>query len=102
MAQRLIDDALWTRVAPAATQAAATPLESHGPAPRPRSGRVNGHPVRVAERAAVANAPEGDGLWIGQHVLATVGVVATGRGVTRSSRTALELTYPAWRNHCRQ
>src|ERR1700704_1748308 len=37
----------------AAPEAAATPVEDHGPTARSRSGRVDRHPVRLAEWAAV-------------------------------------------------
>lgn len=70
----------------ASPEAAATPVEEHGPAARPRSGRVDGHPVRLAEWVAVANAPEGNGLWLGQHVLATIGAVATCRRLAPTAR----------------
>jgi transposase len=62
-------------------EAAATPVEDHGPAPRAGSGRVDRHPVCLAEWTALANAPEGNGLWLGQHVLAPIGTVATRWGL---------------------
>ena len=57
-------------------EAATPPLADHGPAARPRSGRVDRHPVRLAEWTAVANAAQGNGVWLGQHLLAPTGPVA--------------------------
>src|SRR5882762_5067434 len=47
------------------------------------SGGADGHPLRPAEWDSVANAPEGNGLWLGQHVLATIGAMAMRRGLRR-------------------
>jgi len=66
--------------APAA-EAAAPPVEIHGPASRARSGGVDRDLVRLTEWDPVADAPEGNGMWIGQHVLATTRALATRRGV---------------------
>jgi transposase len=43
----------------------------------------------------VANAPEGNGLWLGQHVLATIGAVATRRGLAPAARGPARRVAPA-------
>src|SRR5262249_54832255 len=63
-------------------------VQSDGAPPSPRSNRVNGHPVRLAQRSAVADASEGNGVWIGQHVLAPPRPLATRGGVEAPARHA--------------
>jgi transposase len=43
----------------------------------------------------VANAPEGNGLWLGQHLLATIGAVATRRGLAGVARGPARRVAPA-------
>jgi transposase len=43
----------------------------------------------------MANAPEGNGLWLGQHVLATIGAVATRRRLAPAARGPARRVAPA-------
>jgi transposase len=54
----------------AVTEAAAPTMENHGSAPGSGPRRVDRNCVRAAKWAPVADAPERNGMWIGQHVLA--------------------------------
>src|SRR5580658_9134706 len=56
---------------------ATPPLEDHGAAPHSRPRRINRDPVRASNWNPVADAPEGNGVWIRQYLLAAMGSVAT-------------------------
>jgi hypothetical protein len=94
MSQCLIDDALWSRI---------EPLLPKPPWRRWKTMRRPPSPIGPHRRAscsccgvaAVANAPDGNGLWLGQHVLATTGAVATRCGLAPAARRAARRVAPA-------
>src|SRR5215831_13725880 len=64
-----------------ATETAPSTIHGHGAAPRPGSRGVDRDSVRLTERPAVADAPEGNGLRVREHLLASIGPLATRRRV---------------------
>src|SRR5207244_8058189 len=51
---------------------------------------------RAADRDPLANAAEGDGMRVGQHLLATSGAMAARRRVAAAPRPAPRRITPAW------
>src|SRR6202007_1252230 len=79
---------------PVAETAAAQP-PACGSQTDSRPGRAHRHSVRAPERHPVENAPEGDGLRLREHVLATVGPLATrGRVEAAPSRLVNRIATP--------
>jgi hypothetical protein len=72
----------------AVTEAAAPTMEKHGSAPGSGPRRVDRNCVRVAKWAPVEDAPEGNGMWIGQLVLAPPRALATRGGLASTPRGA--------------
>ncbi len=81
----------------AVSEAAAPPLEGHGSASPPGSGRLDRDSLRVAQWDSLANAPDGNGVWVRQYVLAATGPVAACRRVASAARGAARRVAPAGR-----
>src|SRR5262249_20828736 len=76
-------------------EAAAAPVQTHGATSRRRPRRVDGHPVHLAQWHPVANAAEGNGLRIRQHVLAATRPLAAGRRLASPACAAARRVAPA-------
>jgi len=66
------------------------------PRPDPRSGGVDGDSLRAAQRIAMEHAAARDGVRVGDHVLASVGPLATGRGLEAPPHRAAQRITTAW------
>src|SRR5262245_19805397 len=81
MSQALVDDDLWTRIEPLLPKRRPRNRQHAGRRPIPDRAVLTGILFCAPERHPLEDVAEGNGLWLRQYVLASVGPQATRRGL---------------------